>query len=75
MPTPRKKNPAVERAIRAAGSQTALADKLGLPQSAISKRLHGQVPVTAEWAVEVERVLRGAVKRHDLRPDLWGGAS
>jgi DNA-binding transcriptional regulator YdaS (Cro superfamily) len=29
------------------------------------------VPVTAEWAVEVERVLRGAVKRHELRPDLW----
>jgi DNA-binding transcriptional regulator YdaS (Cro superfamily) len=71
MPTPRKKNPAVQRAILAAGSQKALADKLGLPQSAISKRLNGQVPVTAEWAVEVERVLRGAVKRHELRPDLW----
>lgn len=72
--TARKRNgkhPGVERAIRVAGSQQALADLLRCPQSAISKRLHGRVGVTAEWAVAVERVLARRVSRRDIRPDLW----
>ena len=70
-PTRRKKNPGVERAIRDAGSQQALADLLGCTQSAISKRLYGHVGITAEWAIAVERVLP-SITRKDIRPDLWG---
>ena len=67
----RIQNPAVLRAIELAGSQQALADALGCRQSAISKRLYGYVPVTGEWAVEVERALEGAITREQIRPDLF----
>lgn len=69
--TRRNKHPGVELAIREAGSQQALAGLLGCPQSAISKRLYEHVAVTAEWAIEVEKVLP-AINRKDIRPDLWG---
>jgi DNA-binding transcriptional regulator YdaS (Cro superfamily) len=67
----RTENPAVRRAIQIAGSQKALADALDCPQSAISKRLLGSVPITGEWAVEVERILKGAITREEIRPDLF----
>ena len=66
-----KPNPAVKRAIEIAGSQQALADTLRCAQSAISKRLCGAVPVTGEWAVEVEKALKGAITREEIRPDLF----
>lgn len=69
--TRRKKHPGVDKAIRAAGSQQALAERLGLRQSAISKRLYGDVALTAEWAVQVERALGGAVDRRDIVPGIW----
>lgn len=69
--SPRKKHPGVAKAIAAAGTQQALALRLGTRQSAISKRLYGDVAVTAEWAVEVERALEGAVNRRDLVPGIW----
>ena len=67
----RKQNAAVVRAIEIAGSQQALADTLGCVQSAISKRLYGQVPITGDWAVDVERALKGKITREELRPDLF----
>jgi DNA-binding transcriptional regulator YdaS (Cro superfamily) len=68
--TKRTPHPGVASAISKAGSQQALAALLDCTQSAISKRLHGTVPISAEWAVEVERVLPG-FSRKELRPDLW----
>jgi DNA-binding transcriptional regulator YdaS (Cro superfamily) len=69
--TPRKKHPGIVRAIAVAGSQQALAALLDCTQSSISKRLYGDVPITAEWAVEVEKALKGIVTREELRPDLF----
>jgi DNA-binding transcriptional regulator YdaS (Cro superfamily) len=68
---PRKKHPGIVRAIAVAGSQKALADTLGCTQSTISKRMYGDIPVTAEWAVAVEKALKGIVTREELRPDLF----
>ena len=70
-PTTRKKHPGIVRAIAVAGSQKSLAKALGCTQSSISKRMYGDVPVTAEWAVEVEKALKGIVTREELRPDLF----
>ena len=73
MPTKnnRKKHPGVARAIAVAGSQQALARLLDCGQSSISKRLYGDLAVTAEWAVDCEKALKGIVTRKELRPDLW----
>lgn len=70
----KKPHPGVLRAIADAGSQQALADLLDCTQSSISKRLYGDVPVTAEWSIAVEKALKGRVSRADLRPDLWSKA-
>jgi DNA-binding transcriptional regulator YdaS (Cro superfamily) len=71
MPTGRKKNPGVERAIREAGSQQNLARRLAVAQSAVSKWLHGQVEIPAERAVALHKAFP-SVALHDLRNDLWG---
>jgi Putative antitoxin of bacterial toxin-antitoxin system, YdaS/YdaT len=67
-----KEHPGVARAIQKAGGQKALADLLGCGQSGISKRLNCRLQVTAEWAVMVEKALKGGVTRRELRPDLFG---
>jgi DNA-binding transcriptional regulator YdaS (Cro superfamily) len=71
MPTRRKKNPGVERAIREAGTQQILARRLAVAQSAVSKWLNGQVEIPAERAVELHKSFP-SVSLADLRRDLWG---
>lgn len=59
---------ALLRAIKKAGSQAALAEKLGIRQTAVSNWLvREHLPV--EQAIEIERVT--GVPRHELRPDLF----
>lgn len=62
---------AIQRAIAHLGSQQALAAKLGVRQSAVSKWLYGSIAMTAERAVQIEEATDGAVRREDLRPDLF----
>ena len=73
----------VARAIRAAGSQQALASYLGIRQPTISEWLSGGLRVAAERCPELERLTRAkAAERSDpslivtceeLRPDVaWG---
>jgi DNA-binding transcriptional regulator YdaS (Cro superfamily) len=58
----------LDAAISAAGSQAALATKVGVKQQTISYWVKkGQVP--AEMALAVERAT--GVPRHVLRPDLF----
>lgn len=61
---------ALEKAIKRAGGQEALALALGVPQSTISYWLRGSKKgVAAEKAIDIERVT--FVQRHELRPDLF----
>jgi DNA-binding transcriptional regulator YdaS (Cro superfamily) len=68
------KNEALDKACDVMGSQEALAKALGIRSPSISEwRKREQVP--AERCRDVEKVTRGQVTRHDLRPDLYSEAS
>ncbi len=59
----------MQRALKRARTQVALARILGLTQPAVSKRLKAKRPVSAEEAVLLEREL--GIPRHESRPDLF----
>ena len=61
-------DPGLKKALEAAGSQTALADALGITQSAIAQ--WERVPVQRVHQIES---LTG-VTRYELRPDIFGFA-
>lgn len=63
---------AVRRAIRAAGGQTALADKLGISQGAVGHWWHGRGRIAPERCREVEQL--SGVPRAELRPTIFGEA-
>jgi DNA-binding transcriptional regulator YdaS (Cro superfamily) len=64
---------ALDRAIAVVGTQTALAEALGIKSPSISEwRSRGTVPV--ERCPQIEEATRGAVTRYDLRPDVFGKA-
>lgn len=65
----------LERAVKLAGSQRALAQKAGLSQQGISWLLNDADQISAEVAIKVERATGGAVTRQMLRPDLFGEAA
>jgi DNA-binding transcriptional regulator YdaS (Cro superfamily) len=59
----------LDRAVEIAGSQDALARRIGVRQSLISMWKHrGRVP--AEYCPDIERATSGAVRCEDLRPDV-----
>lgn len=62
---------ALQKAINYAGSQTALAQRLGLSVQVVNNwKKRGNVP--AEYAPLIEFVTSGAVRAEDIRPDvLW----
>lgn len=45
---------------------------LGVSQSLVTHWLNGRKAITAERALQIEQATGGAVKRAELRPDLWG---
>jgi len=60
----------LSRCLHAAGSQTRLAEIVGVTQAAISRRLRdtdGDIPW--QWALDVERAT--GVSRRDLLPELF----
>ena len=60
---------ALDKAIEQAGSQQALAEKLGIRSPSISEwRSRGRVPTDRCLAIEAAT----GVSRHDLRPDVFG---
>lgn len=65
-------HPLIREAIDFFGkSQARLAGAIGSSQSAVSRMLLRQIPVSAEAAVSIERATMHAVPRWKLRPDLW----
>ena len=60
---------ALDRAIEVAGGVTALAYLIGVTQPSVSNwKSRGVPPIRAR---DIEVATRGAVTRHDLRPDLF----
>lgn len=68
----RKPNPGIKRAIEVFGTQTALAERMGVRQNNVSYWLNGAKDVPPKRAVQLEAVTGGVVTRKELRPDLWG---
>ncbi len=65
---------ALTRAIKRAGGQKPLADKIGTSQSQVWYWLtRSKKGVPGEFALAIEAVT--GVSRHELRPDLYGKAA
>ena len=64
---------AMTRAVVAAGSKTAIAEKCGQPYQAVDRWCRtGQVP--ARHCIPIEEISNGAATRYELRPDVFGEA-
>ncbi|MGZ9027358.1 MAG: YdaS family helix-turn-helix protein [Telluria sp.] len=64
----------IQKAVRLAGSQTALADLLHLTPQAVQKWVaHGVAP--GERCREIEAALQGEVTRYELNPMIFGAAA
>lgn len=64
------KNEHVAKAIKIAGSQSALARIVGHPQSLVSAWLLGKRRVSVDSVPVIVNLTEGVVKPHELRPDL-----
>jgi DNA-binding transcriptional regulator YdaS (Cro superfamily) len=64
----------IQRAVEAAGGQTALAKKLGVSQGLIWQWCDGRLKVPAERVLAVVNAADAAVTPCDLRPDIFGPA-
>ncbi|MGO1079922.1 transcriptional regulator [Inquilinus sp. CA228] len=64
-------NSALERAVAAKGGQTAFARAIGRKQQTVWWWLHKSGRVPAEDCIRIELAVEGAVKRHELRPDIF----
>jgi len=63
------KEDALKRAIKVAGSQTALAKALNVTQAHVWNWLNRDSQVTAEYVLSIERLT--GVPRYELRPDIY----
>lgn len=57
------------RAVRALGSQSAFARRIGRSQSTVHDWLADEKPLPAEHVLAVEQAT--GISRHDLRPDIY----
>lgn len=60
---------AILEAVNIAGSQSALARKIGTTQATVWKWLNKGLPITATLVLAIET--ETGISRHDLRPDLY----
>jgi DNA-binding transcriptional regulator YdaS (Cro superfamily) len=51
-----------------------LAQRVGVTPGLVSHWISGYVRISAERALQIEQATDGAIPRHLLRPDLFGGA-
>lgn len=63
----------LKQAVKEAGSQAALAERIGCSQQAISDLITGQRGISAEFAVKVSAATGIPLMR--LRPDIFKGAA
>lgn len=61
---------AIDRAAEILGSQTALADLLGVSKGAVSQWKDEGRRVPAEYCPLIERATNGQVRCEELRPDI-----
>ncbi len=52
-------------------TQGEVAALLGISTSSLCRLERHRLTMTAELAVKIEAITKGAVRRHELRPDLW----
>ena len=65
-------HPLIERAIATlGGSQSKLAEAIGVSQQQVSKLLRKDQGISAEVALAIHTATDGAVSKSELRPDLW----
>tara|TARA_R110000868_G_scaffold386807_1_gene655221 strand:- start:827 stop:1045 length:219 start_codon:yes stop_codon:yes gene_type:complete len=62
-------------AVKEAGSQSKLADILGISQQGVSYIINHAETVSAEIAVRIDKFTNGKIKKADLRPDIFGDAA
>lgn len=60
---------ALERAIKSAGGQSALARFLGTTQGNIWGWLNNSKSIPPKWVLKIEELT--GVSRHELRPDIY----
>jgi DNA-binding transcriptional regulator YdaS (Cro superfamily) len=67
-----KKQTPLERAVELAGSQKALAEKIGgnVKQQHVSYWIRAGI-VRSKYVLAIEKAVGGQVTRHELRPDLY----
>jgi DNA-binding transcriptional regulator YdaS (Cro superfamily) len=65
----------LEEAVKLAGSQAKLAEKIGLSQQGVSYIMNRSEAVPAEVAVAIDRFTEGKISKRELRPDLFGEAA
>jgi DNA-binding transcriptional regulator YdaS (Cro superfamily) len=53
-------------------SQKSFAELVCVTQSMVSQWISGERPISAERAIIIEERTRGGIKRHQLRPDIFG---
>lgn len=61
----------LEKAIKVAGSQSALARAIGVRQCHIWNWLNRNKKVPASQVLKIEEALQGKVTRFELRPDIY----
>lgn len=66
----------LNRAVALAGGQSQLARAIGggVTQQQVWNWLHRDKRLPGERAIQIERALKGAIRREELRPDLFGKA-
>lgn len=62
-------------AVKAAGSQSKLAEVLGISQQGVSYIINHADSVPAEVAVAIDRFTNGKISKSALRPDIFGDAA
>ena len=62
---------AIKKAVDIVGGQNELARRLGIGQSRVWNWIHRDAKVSAEYAAAIEAATDGAVKKSDLRPDVF----
>ncbi len=60
----------IRKAVIICGSQTALAEKIGVTQPAVHKWTNGEAEKAPPQASQSEQATGGLVTRHQIRPDI-----
>lgn len=61
----------IQNAVKAAGSQKAFAEAIGISQQGVSFLLTDAKNCSTDVAIAIEKATNGEVTRSMLRPDIW----